>query len=127
MWSYSHLMWVLASGYFQLMWSRKTDVIGSCDLCSRAATARVSRRKLVMDTLKQDPNYDMALRLMRGLCQYNKRAAELEEFGIDLYKLAPITELMQICVFVVNATEPLFKLTHLSAIFISDKLILNFA
>ena len=48
-----------------------------------------------MDTLKQDPNYDVVLRLMRGLYQYNKRAAELEEFGIDLYKLAPITELVQ--------------------------------
>ena len=48
-----------------------------------------------MDTLKQDPNYDVVLRLMRGLYQYNKRAADLEEFGIDLYKLAPITELMQ--------------------------------
>ena len=48
-----------------------------------------------MDTLKQDPNYDVVLRLIRGLYQYNKRAAELEEFGIDLYKLAPITKLMQ--------------------------------
>ena len=25
--------------YSQLMWSRKTDVIGSCDLCYQAATA----------------------------------------------------------------------------------------
>ena len=48
-----------------------------------------------MGTHKQDPNYDVVLRLMRGLYQYNKRAEELEEFGIDLYKLAPITELMQ--------------------------------
>jgi hypothetical protein len=48
-----------------------------------------------MDTLKQNPNYDVVLRLMRGLYQYNKRAEELEEFGIDLYKLAPITELVQ--------------------------------
>ena len=35
----SHLIWFLAPGYYQLMWSRKTDVIGSCDLCYRAATA----------------------------------------------------------------------------------------
>ena len=48
-----------------------------------------------MDTLKQNPNYDVVLRLMRALYQYNKRAEELEEFGIDLYKLAPITELVQ--------------------------------
>ncbi|HEY5138698.1 MAG TPA: hypothetical protein VIJ25_05190, partial [Methylococcales bacterium] len=40
MWAHSHLMWFLAPGYYQLMWSRKTDVIGSCDLCYRAATAR---------------------------------------------------------------------------------------
>ena len=59
------------------------------------AKLEISRRKLAMDTLKQDPNYNVVLRLMRGLYQYNKRAAELEEFGIDLYKLAPITELMQ--------------------------------
>ena len=31
-------MWFLALGYYQLMWSRKTDVIGSCDLYYRAAT-----------------------------------------------------------------------------------------
>jgi hypothetical protein len=40
-----------------------------------------------MDTLKQDTNYDVVFRLMRELYQYNKRAEELEEFGIDLYKL----------------------------------------
>jgi len=33
-------MWARAPGYSQLMWSRKTDVIGSCDLCYRAATDR---------------------------------------------------------------------------------------
>jgi integrase len=38
MWSHSHLMWFLAPGYSQLIWSRKSDVIGSCDLCYRAAT-----------------------------------------------------------------------------------------
>jgi len=38
MWAHSHLMWFLALGYYQLMWSRKTDVIGSCDLYYRAAT-----------------------------------------------------------------------------------------
>ena len=48
-----------------------------------------------METQKQDINYDVVLRLMRGLYQYNKRAAELVEFGIDLYKFTPITELMQ--------------------------------
>ena len=32
-------MWFLAPRYYQLMWSRKTDVIGSCDLYYRAATA----------------------------------------------------------------------------------------
>jgi hypothetical protein len=31
-------MWFLAPGYSQLIWSQKTDVIGSCDLCYRAAT-----------------------------------------------------------------------------------------
>src|SRR5271157_19905 len=39
MWSHSHLMWFLAPGYSQLIWSQKPDVIGSCDLCYRAATA----------------------------------------------------------------------------------------
>jgi len=39
MWAHSHLMWFLMPGYSQLMWSRKTDVIGFCDLCYRAATA----------------------------------------------------------------------------------------
>src|SRR5271157_632806 len=38
MWSHSHLMWFLAPGYSQLIWSQKPDVIGSCDLCYRAAT-----------------------------------------------------------------------------------------
>ena len=38
MWAHSHLMWFLAPRYYQLMWSRKTDVISSCDLCYRAAT-----------------------------------------------------------------------------------------
>ena len=38
MWAHSHLMWFLATRYYQLMWSRKTDVIGSCDLYYRAAT-----------------------------------------------------------------------------------------
>lgn len=37
-WAHSHLIWFLMLRYSQLMWSRKTDVIGSCDLCSRAAT-----------------------------------------------------------------------------------------
>ena len=48
-----------------------------------------------MDTQKQDINYDVVLRLMLGLYQFGKRAEELEPLGIDLYKLAPITELMQ--------------------------------
>ena len=33
-------MWFLAPGYSQLIWSQKSDVIGSCDLCYRAATSR---------------------------------------------------------------------------------------
>jgi hypothetical protein len=48
-----------------------------------------------METQKQDINYDVVLRLMLGLYQFGKRAEELEPLGIDLYKLAPITELMQ--------------------------------
>ena len=44
-----------------------------------------------METQKQDINYDVVLRLMLGLYQFGKRAEELEPFGIDLYKLAPIT------------------------------------
>ena len=38
MWAHSHLIWFLTPRYYQLMWSRKTDVIGSCDLYYRAAT-----------------------------------------------------------------------------------------
>src|SRR5271157_5553989 len=40
MWSHSQVMWFLAPGYSQLIWSQKPDVIGSCDLCYRAATGR---------------------------------------------------------------------------------------
>jgi hypothetical protein len=40
MWSHSQVMWFLAPGYSQLIWSQKPDVIGSCDLCYRAATTR---------------------------------------------------------------------------------------
>jgi hypothetical protein len=44
MWSHSHLMWFLAPRYSQLIWSQKPDVIGSCDLCNRAATP-ISRNR----------------------------------------------------------------------------------
>ncbi len=37
-WAHSHLMWARVLRYSQLMWSRKADVINSCDLCYRAAT-----------------------------------------------------------------------------------------
>ena len=42
--------------------------------------------------------------IVRGLYQYNKRAEELEEFGIDLYKLAPITELMKATYLAIGVT-----------------------
>ena len=42
MWAHSHLLWFLMPRYSQLMWSRKTDVIGSCDLCYQAATLNAS-------------------------------------------------------------------------------------
>lgn len=38
-WAHSRLMWAGELRYSQLIWSRKTDVIGSCDLYYRAATA----------------------------------------------------------------------------------------
>jgi hypothetical protein len=40
-------MWVLPPGYYQLIWSENADVIGSCDLCYRAATDSIRRDDLV--------------------------------------------------------------------------------
>jgi len=49
MWAHSHLMWFLATRYYQLMWSRKTDVIGSCDLYYRAATINAGAGVIDLD------------------------------------------------------------------------------
>ena len=45
------LIWFLALGYYQLMWSRKTNVIGSCDLCYRAATYSFKLERAHLSTL----------------------------------------------------------------------------
>jgi len=43
-------------GYYQLMWSRKTDVIGSCDLYYRAATdSATTEEKKVEDNTNVNP------------------------------------------------------------------------
>jgi hypothetical protein len=54
-------MWFLMPGYYQLMWSRKTDVIGSCDLYYRAAT---TRQEVIAEFVKDS--------LERALAHYEK-------------------------------------------------------
>jgi len=94
MWSHSHLIWARAPGYSQLIWSRKTDVLNSCDLCSRATTRKHAKSNMrledyvnrgIFDVLPADqakelqyaqdkPSYEEIRRGGRGLAKFLKWA-----------------------------------------------------
>lgn len=52
---------------------------------------------------QQPYNTDLVLRLMPGLYEFEKRVDELNRFGMDLFELAPITDLVQATYMAIGA------------------------
>jgi hypothetical protein len=82
-------MWFLTTGYSQLIWSRNSDVIGSCDLCYRAATLRGERSQVsltgesqqLLDNLRrmQVDAENTRSHIVRLVEEVQLRQAELDE------------------------------------------------
>ncbi len=69
-WAHSHLMWFLIPGYSQLMWSRKTDVIGSGDLCYRAATVSAGCSQFFIEKKQQQSTCCCLNSLINNIFKY---------------------------------------------------------
>jgi hypothetical protein len=72
MWSHSHIMWVLAPGYYQLIWSENADVIGSCDLCYRAATTTPTAWITKVSAMSDRPQVQLTFSNRHGLQKRRK-------------------------------------------------------